>query len=127
VIPDSFGADMYSHAVRVGDLLFCSGITARTSDGSVFATDVESQLDYCFRRLRTLLDHVGATPADIVKLTTHLIRAEDGPALSQAKRAFVGDLLPACTSLVVSALSDPQLLCEIDAICALRKDEAITA
>ena len=122
VIPDSFGANMYSHAVRVGELLFCSGITARTSDGAIFATDVESQLDYCFGRLRSLLEHVGSTPADIVKLTMYLVRAEDGPALSHAKRNFVGDLLPATTSLVVTALSDPQLLCEIDAICVVRKD-----
>jgi enamine deaminase RidA (YjgF/YER057c/UK114 family) len=66
------------------------------------------------------LEHVGSTPADIVKLTTYLVRPEDGPALSRAKRAFVGGHLPAATSLVVSALSDPQLLCEIDAICAVK-------
>jgi enamine deaminase RidA (YjgF/YER057c/UK114 family) len=118
---------MYSHAVRVGELLFCSGITARTSDGSIFANDVESQLDYCFGRLRTLLEHVGSTPADIVKLTTYLVRFEDGPALSQVKRAFLGDLVPACTGLVVSSLSDPRLLIELDAICLVRNDESITA
>src|SRR5690349_15223871 len=32
-----YGAQVYSHAIRVGDLVFCSGMSAREPDGSVHA------------------------------------------------------------------------------------------
>ena len=36
-VPGLYQSPTYSHAVRVGNLLFCSGMSAREPDGSVHA------------------------------------------------------------------------------------------
>ena len=112
-----FGAGVYSHAVRVGNLLFCSGTSAREPDGSVHAPgDPAEQARYCFEKLRRVLDEAGCTFGDVVKVTTYIVDPEHRGPIGAVRREYFSDPLPASTGVVVKQLSDPRLLFEIDAI-----------
>jgi enamine deaminase RidA (YjgF/YER057c/UK114 family) len=118
--PELFGTDNYSHAVRVGNLLFLSGASAREPDGSVHSPgDPAEQARYCFEKLKRVLEVAGCTFADVVKVTTYVTHAEHRPAITEVRRQYLTRPFPASTGVVVSALSDPALLFEIDAIAVI--------
>src|SRR6478735_7008996 len=59
----------YSDAVLSGHLLFCSGQVSLDSDGTPPA-DPERQYDLAFATLGALLAKHGASPLDLVELTS---------------------------------------------------------
>ena len=119
-VPGLYGSGTYSHAVRVGNILFCSGMSAREPDGSVHAPgDPAEQARYCFEKLRRVLEVAGCTFKDVVKLTTYVINADHRAAVGEVRRTLFSPPLPASTGVVVSALSDPALLFEVDAIAVI--------
>ena len=58
------------------------------------------------------------TPADIVKLTSYVVGAQDLDALYAARRRRLAGCAPASTVIVVEALAYPELLVEIEAVAA---------
>jgi enamine deaminase RidA (YjgF/YER057c/UK114 family) len=120
VVPGEYDSGSYSHAVRVGNLLFCSGISARQPDGSVHTPgDPTAQARYCFERLKRLLAQAGCTYKDVIKITTYLTRYEHRAAVGAVRREYVSPPLPASTGVVVSSLSDPELLFEVEAVAVI--------
>ncbi len=76
-VPGIYRSNTYSAAVVVGNLLFCSGITAREPDGKVHAPgDPTEQARYCFEKLRRVLEAAGCSLSDVVKVTTYVTRFE---------------------------------------------------
>ncbi|HYU20438.1 MAG TPA: RidA family protein [Chloroflexota bacterium] len=119
-VPSMFGAELYSHAVRVGSLLFCSGMSAREPDGSVHAPgDPAEQARYCFEKLRRILAEAGCGFRDVVKVTTYVTDLKYRVPIAEVRRQYLEPPLPASTGVVVSSLSDPALVFEIDAIAAI--------
>jgi 2-iminobutanoate/2-iminopropanoate deaminase len=111
------GTAAYSHAVRIGSMLLCSGMTARQADGSIFAPgDAERQARYCYQKLGEILEAAGTDWAHLAKITAYRVRFEDGEAVNKVKREFLVQPLPASTGIVVQSLSDPGLLFELEAI-----------
>src|SRR5437867_969706 len=111
------GTAAYSHAVRIGNMLLCSGITAREPDGSIHASgDAAGQARYCYEKLGRVLQEAGCGYKDLAKITAYRTRFEDGEAINRVKREFLVAPLPASTGLVVLSLSDPGLLFELEAI-----------
>jgi len=111
------GTAAYSHAVRIGNVLLCSGMVARQPDGSIFAPgDAGAQARYCFEKLGQVLRQAGAGYANLAKLTIFRVNFADGEAINKVKREFLKQPLPASTGIVVVSLSDPGLLVEIEAI-----------
>jgi enamine deaminase RidA (YjgF/YER057c/UK114 family) len=116
-IPGVYRSPTYSHAVRVGNLIFCSGVSAREPDGRVHAPgDALQQAEYCFTKLATILAGVGCGFSDIVKITTYVTRYEHRAALGDVKKRYLVEPMPASTGVVVDSLSDPDLICEIDVV-----------
>jgi enamine deaminase RidA (YjgF/YER057c/UK114 family) len=119
-VDEMFGAGVYSHAVRVGNLLFCSGMSAREPDGKVHSPgDPGEQARYCFEKLRRVLAAAGCSFRDVVKLTTYMVDPEHRVAIGAVRQEYFKDPLPASTGLVVKQLSDPALLYEVDAIAVI--------
>jgi enamine deaminase RidA (YjgF/YER057c/UK114 family) len=111
------GTAAYSHAVRIGNVLICSGVVARQPDGSIFAPgDPEAQARYCYQKLGQVLNQAGCDWRDLAKITTYRAKFEHGEAINKVKREFLVQPLPASTGIVVQSLSDPGLLFEIEAI-----------
>src|SRR3954447_25917668 len=69
----------YSHAVEVPEgcrLLYISGEVGVFPDGTLPDT-IEAQADACWKNIAAILADAGMSIADLVKITTYLVRAED--------------------------------------------------
>ena len=110
----------YSHGIVVDDarrIIFCAGQVAGDAKGDIVGEgDFEAQGEQVMSNLRDVLAEAGATFADVVKLTTYVVRKED----TQRARDLVGrhfkDHPPANTLCVLQGLAHPSFLVEIEAI-----------
>ncbi len=126
VQPDSVHdttAFAYSHAVRVGDLVFVAGEVARDRDGRLVGKgDVRAQTEQVFANLRAVLEAAGSGLDRVAKVTVFTTRLEYRPIIHEVRaRVFQesGGVLPASTLAVVSSLADPDWLVEFEAIAAV--------
>ena len=95
--------------------IYVSGQVGYATDGP---NDFESQVDRAFANLTTALAAVGATPADVVKITL-LIKDHDPARLAyigKKRREVFGQSPPASTLIPVSLLYTDGVSFEIDAI-----------
>lgn len=112
----------YSHAVEVPEgsrLLYISGEVGVLPDGTLPET-IEAQAEACWRNLGAILADAGMTLADLVKITTYLVRPEDVAAAGRARAKNLADSRPASATIIVKALVDPAMLIEIEAVAAGR-------
>jgi 2-iminobutanoate/2-iminopropanoate deaminase len=109
----------YVHAVRAGDLLFCSGqipLDPRTGD-LVGATAAE-QAGRCLENLAAVCQAAGATLGDAVKLTVYLVDMADFAAVNDVYASFFESGPPARVAVAVAGLPRGAKV-EIDAVVAL--------
>ena len=110
----------YTDAVRFGDLLFVSGIAPFDSDGEVVGEgDVVAQTRQVLQNLRDALHTVGADMSDVLKVTVFLTDVNDRAAINPVRQEFFGDSRPASTLVEVSALVDPRMFVEIEAVAGI--------
>lgn len=95
----------YSHAVRVGDLLFCSGqIPLDPATGQLVAGDIKVQTGCVLENVRAILDDQKLSFAQVVKTTVFLTNLGDFAAMNDVyARYFTGDF-PARSTIQVAAL-----------------------
>jgi reactive intermediate/imine deaminase len=118
----------YTDAVRFGDVLFVSGVAPFDGDGNVVgAGDVVAQARQIHENLRAVLDVAGAGFEDILKVTVFMIDVHDRAAINSVRKEYFGDARPASTLIGVSALADPDMLIEIEAIVGLPRHTAADA
>ncbi len=111
----------YSHAVAVtsGKLVFVAGQVAWDVDRNLVGDDQVSQAAQAYANVVHALAAAGATPRDIVKLTTFVVDycPELLPGIGEAKRRVLGEGDPAASTLVgVTALAHPDLLIEVECV-----------
>lgn len=106
----------YSRVVVAGPLIFVAGTTG-TVDGRVVGVgDAYAQTIQAFRNVETALGLAGAGLADVVQtqlFVTDIGRWED---VGRAHRELFGDIRPVTAMVGVSALIDPEMLIEVQAI-----------
>ena len=107
----------FSRAVRVGDTEYVSGTVAWGPDGKLVGPgDVYAQAKQAIANIEAALSEAGASLGDVVRTRIYLT---DISRLDEAARAHgeaFGDIRPASTMVQVSALAEPQMLVEIEAI-----------
>lgn len=109
-----------SQAIRCGDTVFVSGQVAFDATGEVVGEgDAAIQTDQALANLEGTLRAAGARNADVVKLTSYLVDPVDYPAYAASKASSFGEIEPASTCVIVSALADPRLLVEVEAIAVI--------
>ena len=105
-------------------LVFVSGQVSMDAQGKLVAPgDFAGQARQVYANLRTALEGAGAKPADVVKLTTYVVRytPELRPLLAEARAAiFSPAALPTSTLVGVQALAEPGYLIEVEAIAVMR-------
>ena len=107
----------YTDAVRVGDLLFVSGVVPVDGAGSlVGGNDVVAQTRQVFANLGAVLAAAGAGFGDVAKITVFLIDISDRARINPVRQEVFGDARPASTLVEVSALAVPGAKLEIEAI-----------
>jgi len=104
----------FSRALRVGDRVLVSGTAPIWPDGSC-DPDVEVQARRCFEIIAAALGDAGAEVRDVVRTRMFITDAAHAEAVGRAHGAVFGDVRPAATMVVVSALLDPRWHVEIEA------------
>jgi enamine deaminase RidA (YjgF/YER057c/UK114 family) len=104
----------FSRAIRVGDRVIVSGTAPVWPDGSC-PPDAAAQARRCFEIILVAIAEAGAQGADVVRTRMYLTSAQDATAVGAVHAEFFGEVRPAATMVVVSALLDPRWRVEIEA------------
>ncbi len=109
----------YSQAVRVGNLLFCSGqIPLDPATGALVEDTVRAQTARALNNLKAVLAQAGAGMDSVVKTTVFLRDMEDFSEMNQVYREFFAENCPA-RSAVQAARLPKDARVEIEAIAVL--------
>lgn len=107
----------YSHGVEVppnARWLYISGQVGIGPDGKC-APNFEQQAENAWKNIGNLLAAAGMGFADLVKVNTYLTRREDIQKSREVRTRHLGEVKPASTLVVISALAGPEYLIEIEA------------
>jgi len=109
----------YSHAVRAGGLLFCSGQVALDPEsGELVGTTAGEQATRCLQNLQAVCAAAGAGLSDAVRCTIYMTDLSAFAELNEAYGAFFAADPPARVTVGVVALPKGAQV-EIEAIIAL--------
>ncbi|MCW3066093.1 MAG: RidA family protein [Solirubrobacterales bacterium] len=109
----------YSHAVRAGGLLFCSGqIPLDPVSGELVGDTPAEQTRRCLDNLAAVCEAAGTTLADAVRLTVYMTDLGAFAELNEAYAAYFQSEPPARVAIGVAALPKGAQV-EIDAVVAL--------
>ena len=104
----------FSRAVVDGDFCFVAGTTGYDYATMIMPPDVTSQSRNCFKTIEAALKEAGFAMTDIVRATYYLTDVKDADAHFAVCGEFLGEIRPAATLLVVSALLKPEMKVEIE-------------
>ena len=105
----------YSRAVKAGNAVHVAGTAPVMPDGGDPPADAYGQARRSLEIVVEALAELDAGPWHVVRTRVYLTRADDWPEVGRAHGEVFGDIRPASTMLVVSALLDPRWLVEIEA------------
>lgn len=107
----------YVHAVKHGDTLYVSGLTAFGT--SAQQADIAAQAEVIFQQLHTIAAEEKRSLQDLIKVTIFITSFDEITALRSVLFKHYGDHLPASSLVQISQLFSPDLKIEIEAIIAL--------
>ncbi len=111
--------------VKVGNILYISGIASSDPDGHPLGVDdFGAQVARCFERLTDVLGRAGGSLSDVVKLTTYLTPQVGADGIRQyfdIRKQYFGAACPASTGVTVHSLAKTEYMIEIDAIAHLEE------
>jgi reactive intermediate/imine deaminase len=118
-----YKATTYSHAVKKNNIVFISGQVSKDVHGKLVGSgDISAQAEQVFKNLQEVTEASGATLRDIVKLTIFTTNvAFYRPGITSVRDRYFKEEPPATTFVVVTSLSDPYLLLEVEAVAILDK------
>jgi 2-iminobutanoate/2-iminopropanoate deaminase len=112
-------AGPYSHAVRSGGLLFCSGqVPLDSATGSLVEGSIADQARQCLENLATVCAQAGATLSDAVRMSIYVTDISTFAQVNEAYGSYFDADPPARTTIGVAALPGGAQI-EMDAIVAL--------
>jgi 2-iminobutanoate/2-iminopropanoate deaminase len=109
----------YSHAVRGGELLFCSGqVPLDPASGEIVGADAAAQAERCLLNLQAVCEAAGTSLERAVRMTIYMTDLSQFAPVNEAYGTFFGAEPPARVAIGVAALPRGAQV-EIDAIVAL--------
>lgn len=107
----------YSRAVRAGNWVHIAGTTAVDAEGNVlFPGDTAAQTRVILAAIERALVDAGASLKQVVRTRMFVVDIGDWEAVGREHGRVFRDIRPAATMVEVSALIDPGLLVEIEAV-----------
>jgi 2-iminobutanoate/2-iminopropanoate deaminase len=94
----------YNHAVRTGDLLFCSGQIPLDPQGNLVSGDIRAQTERVLENVKAILSDQGLTFANVVKSTVFLTNLGDFGAMNEVYARYFTNDFPARSTVQVAAL-----------------------
>jgi len=110
----------FSPAVRAGNLLFISGMTAGDESGTIVGPgDIVAQTRYIFEKMGRLLVAAGGGFEHIVQTTEYVTTTANYGKTAEVRRALFQGRFPTATGVIVAGLLREGALIEISAIAVL--------
>jgi enamine deaminase RidA (YjgF/YER057c/UK114 family) len=107
-------------AVRRGNLLFVSGLTAVDGEGNVVGEgDIAAQARFIYGLIAEIMAEAGGSMVDVVQTTDYITTTEGYRATADVRREVFGTRFPAATGVIVAGLLRPGALIEISAVAVL--------
>jgi len=95
----------YSHAVRVGDFLFCAGqIPIDPKDGQLVIGGIKAQTERALLNVTAILGDQGLTLANVVKTTVFLTDLAEFVPMNEVYAKHFTEHFPARSTVQVSGL-----------------------
>ena len=110
-----------SPAVRVGDMLFLSGVMGTVQGGKLADGGIEGQTRQALENVKSSLALAGASMTDVAKCTVFLTDAANFQEMNKVYREFFPTDPPARSTVAVAALVVPNALIEIECIASAHK------
>ena len=114
------GHPAYTHVVTVsgtGKMIFVAGQLARDANGNcVGKGDMRAQIQQVGENIKTCLEAVGASLADIVKTNTYVTNYEEFSKHGDMRLRYFGPATPTSTTVQISRLANPDAMVEIEVI-----------
>jgi 2-iminobutanoate/2-iminopropanoate deaminase len=110
----------YSHAVRAGNLLFCSGqIPLDPKTGRIVGDTPADQTRRCLENLVAVCSAAGASLHDAVRTTVYLTNMADFAEVNEAYGEYFSEGDPPARVAIAVAALPKEANVEIDAVVAL--------
>lgn len=111
-----------SPAVRVGDIVYLSGVLGTKPGGGGLADGgIEGQTRQALENVKASLALAGGTMEDVAKCTVFLTDVKDFAAMNQVYREFFPTDPPARSTVAVAGLVVPNAVIEIECLAAARR------
>lgn len=105
-----------------GKLVFISGQVPQDAFGHLVGKgDLEAQTRQVFANLKTMVEAMGGTVANIVKITIFVVKVTPHAyeILGHVRREFWSTDFPASTLVEIKALASPDFLIEVEAFAVI--------
>jgi enamine deaminase RidA (YjgF/YER057c/UK114 family) len=109
----------YSHATRMGDLIFVAGQVPFDQSGNLVGKgDIRAQVVQVFANLKAVLEAAGSGLDKVGKVTVFTTDIGYRPVIHEIRSKVFAEagILPASTLAVVTSLANPDWLVEIEAV-----------
>jgi 2-iminobutanoate/2-iminopropanoate deaminase len=103
----------YSPAVRAGDFIFLAGqVPVDPATNALSTGDIQHETRLVLTNMKTILEGVGSSLADVVKVSVYLADAADFAKMNEVYSEFFGESKPVRTTVVCKFMADIRV--EID-------------
>jgi enamine deaminase RidA (YjgF/YER057c/UK114 family) len=109
----------FSRVVAAGPFVIVSGTTSVDPDGVVLGMTPYEQTVEILRKIAHELERGGASLADVIQTRMYVTDISRGEEVGRAHGEVFGEIRPLATMVEVSALIDPRMLVEIEAVAYL--------
>jgi 2-iminobutanoate/2-iminopropanoate deaminase len=104
-----------------GRTIYVSGQVSFDADGNVVGEgDIKAQTETVLEHVKTVVEEAGGGMEDIVKVTVFITDMGLYDQIHEVRRRYFEEPYPASSMVEVSALIDPRLLIEIEAVAVVR-------
>jgi 2-iminobutanoate/2-iminopropanoate deaminase len=103
-----------------GRTIYVSGQVSMDAEGNVVGEgDIKLQTETVLDHVKTVVEEAGGTMDDIVKVTVFIRDMRLYDEIHEVRRRYFDEPYPASSMVEVSALIDPRLLIEIEAVAVI--------
>ena len=122
-LPAPMRGGAFSSGVEVpsGRTIYVSGQVSMDAEGNVVGEgDITAQTETVLEHVKTVVEEAGGGMEDIVKVTVFITDMGLYDEIHEVRRRYFEEPFPASSMVEVSALVDPRLLIEIEAVAVVR-------
>ena len=121
-LPAPMRGGAYSSGVEApaGRTIYVSGQVSLDAEGNVVGEgDVKLQTETVLEHVKTVVEEAGGGMEDIVKVTVFITDMGLYDEIHEVRRRYFEEPYPASSMVEVSALIDPRLLVEVEAVAVI--------